>query len=151
MNNPGVKYTFKITGNPLIDAVLERAFLTLASVMVGAIFAWLRSKGFHVEDVQDWLNANGLPIENLQGWLVSGVVAIMATVGALVWSLLRSRTNLATYVQAGINLVLAQKAVTTDGEAITSLGAPNAAPPLAVTPAAGAQIVKDFAKPLVTK
>jgi hypothetical protein len=145
MNNAAVRYSFKITGYPLVDAALERVFLTLASLMVGAIFAWLRSKGFHVEMLQDWLNSNGLQIENLQEWLVGGVVAILATLGALIWSLLRSRTNLATYVQAGINLVLSHEAVTTDGKTITSLGAPGATPSLPVTPAAGAKIVKDFA------
>lgn len=146
MSNPAVRYTFNITGYPLLDAFLDRLFIGAASLAVGALFAWLRSKGFHVEMIQDWVNANGLGIQNIQEWLIGGTVAILASVAGLVWSILRSRTNLATYVQAGINLVMDHKALAADGTTITEIGTPGATPSLPVTPATGAQIVKDFAK-----
>lgn len=145
MNNAGVRYSFNITGYPLLDAFLDRLFIGAASLAVGALFAWLRSKGFHVEMIQDWVNANGLGIQNIQEWLIGGVVAILASLAGLGWSLLRSRANLATYVQAGINLVMDHKALAADGTTITELGAAGATPSLPVTPATGAQIVKDLA------
>ncbi len=148
MNNPGIKYTLQITGNPLIDSFLTHLFFGLATALVTAMATWLNSKGFHVLAVQDWLNANGFNIPDLMEWLIGTVVAVFAMAGTAVWAWINSRARLATAVQSGINLVTSGAAVTVDGQTkITAIGDPTAAPPLPVTPAAAIQIVKNFGKP----
>ena len=145
MSNPNVKFAFRITGNPLLDSLISHLLVGLATLVVGLISAWLNAKGFHVLALQDWLNANGFNIPDLQQWLIGGTASILIAGATIVWSFIQSRARLATAVQAGVNLVLAGAAVTTDGETkITAIGAPDASPPLPVTPAAATKIVQNF-------
>ena len=84
-------------------------------------------------------------VANLE--LGSAAVLFLGPAAWDVWSLIASiRKSKAQGVQAGINLVVAGKAVDSDGAPVSKID-PDATPPKPVTLASAAEIVKDFAPP----
>jgi hypothetical protein len=88
---------------------------------------------------------------------VTIAAALTPTVAAALWGLYVAWTRAhqkklaqAVGVQAGINLVVAGKALTDSGSLLT-VNAPDATPPKPVTLASAEQIVKNFAPPVEPK
>lgn len=131
MNNPKVPSGFKLTGNPALDAILLKLIMTA----LGGFATWMATK-LDIKD-PEFVTA-----------LVETLLPIVAGAMLLVYAWFKAKIDQAMAVQAGVNLTVSGEAVTTDGEKIVSLGSPSAIPPKPVTPAAAAEIVKNFAEPL---
>lgn len=93
------------------------------------------------------LGAHGLADSGTAFWvqLVGGSIMVIGPAVWDVWSQIRAlaRTK-AVGVQAGINLTVSGKALASDGATLVSHN-DGTTPPLPVTEATAAQIVKDFA------
>src|ERR1700678_2518277 len=98
------------------------------------------------------LAAHGMATSGLYFWVQFLAGSIMV-IGPGIWGFyvavtnaLKTRQKVAQAVGAGINLVVAGKALASDGSVIGLLGAgASSTPPLPVTMASAQKIVKDFA------
>lgn len=122
--------TLAITGNPQIDGLILKGLIAVSAAAAGVIATWLNAHGFKDPNLN--LMIDGLVMSVLSGGLV------------MVWGWVQSRGNTARAVQAGINLTVAGKALAADGTTVVTKNN-GATPPMPVTAATAAQIVKDFA------
>lgn len=132
MTNPNVPLSFQLTNNPAIDGLILRGLMWAAGLAAGVIVTWL--------------NAHGFVDPNLKLMITGGLLSLLTAVAALIYGFVLSKINQAKAVQAGINLTVSGNALAADGKTVVGAN-DGTTPPLPVSAATAAQIVKDFAVP----
>ena len=136
MNNPNIPASFQITGNPAIDGVILKLLTAAAAGLTGIILTWLTAHGFSDPNL---------------GLMLSGAVfSVLCTIAVTAWGFFQSKVNQARAVQAGVNMTVSGNALAADGKTVVEAN-DGSTPPLPVTTATAAQIVKKFASPLPAK
>jgi hypothetical protein len=119
IGTPAQSYTFAITKNPLIDSLILKGLLALASI----IATWAIS------------HLNFMSIDPVT--MTAAIFAVLTGIATAAWGWVANKASQAKAVNAGINLALAGASVN-----IPILG--GAVTPLPATPATAQQIVKEF-------
>lgn len=129
MNAADIPKALNLTGNPAIDGLILKGIIALAVFIVSQIAPHL-----HITD------------PNYIKSLVATVAVLLIGAATFVYGWYLSKTNQAKAVQAGVNLTVSGNALAADGKTVVSANN-GTTPPLPVTMATGAEIVKKYAAP----